>query len=74
MAVRGWAAGVTWTSEIPENEAHQGRETCVHGLGTTPKGQGSDHLCDWRVFTLDKEEFLLYRRFERQVIPMVAPG
>jgi predicted nucleic acid-binding protein len=25
------------------------------------------------VFTLDKEEFRIYRRFERQVIPLVAP-
>lgn len=28
---------------------------------------------DCRVFTLDKAEFLVYRRFERQVIPLVAP-
>jgi predicted nucleic acid-binding protein len=27
-----------------------------------------------RVFTLDKREFQIYRRFERQVIPLVAPG
>jgi uncharacterized protein len=26
-----------------------------------------------RVFTLDKQEFQVYRRFERQVIPLVAP-
>jgi predicted nucleic acid-binding protein len=29
------------------------------------------HNC--RVFTLDKQEFQVYRRFERQVIPLVAP-
>ena len=29
---------------------------------------------DCRVFTLDKTEFQVYRRFERQVIPLVAPG
>ncbi len=29
---------------------------------------------DCRVFTLDKAEFQVYRRFERQVIPLVAPG
>lgn len=29
---------------------------------------------DCRVFTLDKQEFRVYRRFERQVIPLVAPG
>jgi len=28
---------------------------------------------DCRVFTLDKTEFQVYRRFERQVIPLVAP-
>lgn len=28
---------------------------------------------DCRVFTLDKQEFQVYRRFERQVIPLVAP-
>ena len=28
---------------------------------------------DCRVFTLDKGEFQVYRRFERQVIPLVAP-
>jgi predicted nucleic acid-binding protein len=28
---------------------------------------------DCRVFTLDKAEFQVYRRFERQVIPLVAP-
>jgi uncharacterized protein len=28
---------------------------------------------DCRVFTLDKREFQIYRRFERQVIPLVAP-
>jgi predicted nucleic acid-binding protein len=28
---------------------------------------------DCRVFTLDKAEFRIYRRFERQVIPLVAP-
>jgi len=28
---------------------------------------------DCRVFTLDKEDFRVYRRFERQVIPLVAP-
>jgi predicted nucleic acid-binding protein len=28
---------------------------------------------DCRVFTLDKSEFLIYRRFERQLIPLVAP-
>jgi predicted nucleic acid-binding protein len=26
-----------------------------------------------RVFTLDKRDFQVYRRFERQVIPLVAP-
>lgn len=29
---------------------------------------------DCRVFTLDETEFRIYRRFERQVIPLVAPG
>ncbi len=29
---------------------------------------------DSRVFTLDKRDFQIYRRFERQVIPLVAPG
>jgi uncharacterized protein len=29
---------------------------------------------DCRVFTLDQVEFQVYRRFERQVIPLVAPG
>ena len=28
---------------------------------------------DCRVFTLDKTEFQVYRRFERQVIPLVSP-
>ena len=28
---------------------------------------------DCRVFTLDKGDFQLYRRFERQVVPLVAP-
>jgi predicted nucleic acid-binding protein len=28
---------------------------------------------DCRVFTLDQQEFQVYRRFERQVIPLVAP-
>jgi predicted nucleic acid-binding protein len=28
---------------------------------------------DCRVFTLDAAEFRIYRRFERQVIPLVAP-
>ena len=28
---------------------------------------------DCRVFTLDKEDFQVYRRFERQVIPLMAP-
>jgi predicted nucleic acid-binding protein len=28
---------------------------------------------DCRVFTLDAREFRIYRRFERQVIPLVAP-
>jgi predicted nucleic acid-binding protein len=28
---------------------------------------------DCRVFTLDKAEFQTYRRFDRQVIPLVAP-
>ena len=28
---------------------------------------------DSRVFTLDKREFRVYRRFERQVIPLVTP-
>ena len=28
---------------------------------------------DCQVFTLDKEDFRIYRRFERQVIPLVAP-
>jgi len=26
-----------------------------------------------RVFTLDKQDFQVYRRFERHVIPLVAP-
>ena len=29
---------------------------------------------DCRVFTLDRTEFQIYRRFERQVIPLVVPG
>jgi predicted nucleic acid-binding protein len=29
---------------------------------------------DSRVFTLDKRDFQVYRRFERQVIPLIAPG
>jgi len=28
---------------------------------------------DCHVFTLDRQEFGVYRRFERQVIPMIAP-
>jgi predicted nucleic acid-binding protein len=28
---------------------------------------------DCRVFTLDRRDFQVYRRFERQVIPLVAP-
>jgi predicted nucleic acid-binding protein len=28
---------------------------------------------DCRVFTLDKAEFQIYRRFERQVIPLIMP-
>ena len=28
---------------------------------------------DCRLFTLDKQEFQVYRRFERQVIPLIAP-
>lgn len=28
---------------------------------------------DCRVFTLDQQDFQVYRRFERQVIPLVAP-
>jgi uncharacterized protein len=28
---------------------------------------------DCRVFTLDKQDFQVYRRFDRQVIPLVAP-
>jgi predicted nucleic acid-binding protein len=28
---------------------------------------------DCRVFTIDKKEFRIYRRFERQLIPLVAP-
>ncbi len=28
---------------------------------------------DSRVFTLDRHDFQVYRRFERQVIPLVAP-
>jgi len=28
---------------------------------------------DCRFFTFDKQEFQVYRRFERQVIPLVAP-
>ena len=28
---------------------------------------------DCRVFTLDRGDFQTYRRFERQVIPLVAP-
>ena len=33
----------------------------------------SEQKRDCRVFTLDRAEFQLYRRFERQVIPLVAP-
>jgi hypothetical protein len=29
---------------------------------------------DCREFTLNTREFRVYRRFERQVIPLVAPG
>jgi hypothetical protein len=29
---------------------------------------------DCRVFTLDAQDFQVYRRFDRQVIPLVAPG
>jgi predicted nucleic acid-binding protein len=29
---------------------------------------------DCQVFTLDKKDFQTYRRFERQMIPLVAPG
>jgi len=29
---------------------------------------------DCRVFTLDKQDFQVYRRFERHVIPLVTPG
>ncbi len=29
---------------------------------------------DCRIFTLDHADFQVYRRFERQVIPLVAPG
>jgi predicted nucleic acid-binding protein len=28
---------------------------------------------DCRVFTLDRQDFQVYRRYERQVIPLVAP-
>ena len=28
---------------------------------------------DCRVFTLDRADYQIYRRFERQVIPLVAP-
>jgi uncharacterized protein len=28
---------------------------------------------DCRVFTLDRKEFEIYRRFERQVIPLIVP-
>ena len=28
---------------------------------------------DCRLFTLDRKDFQVYRRFERQVIPLVAP-
>jgi hypothetical protein len=28
---------------------------------------------DCKVFTLDKRDFRIYRRLERQVIPLVAP-
>lgn len=28
---------------------------------------------DCKLFTLDKREFQVYRRFERQVIPLVTP-
>ena len=28
---------------------------------------------DCRVFTLDRQDFLVYRRFERQTIPLVIP-
>jgi uncharacterized protein len=29
---------------------------------------------DCRVFTLDVKDFTIYRRFERRVIPLIAPG
>jgi uncharacterized protein len=29
---------------------------------------------DCRVLTIDKGEFQIYRRFERQLIPIIAPG
>jgi predicted nucleic acid-binding protein len=29
---------------------------------------------DCRVLTIDKGEFQMYRRFERQLIPIIAPG
>jgi hypothetical protein len=28
---------------------------------------------DCRVFTLDRRDFQVYRRFDRQMIPLVAP-
>jgi len=28
---------------------------------------------DCRLFTLDQKDFRVYRRFERQVIPLIAP-
>ena len=38
------AAGVPRRLETAENDARKGKETYAHGLGKTPKDQGSGHL------------------------------
>jgi predicted nucleic acid-binding protein len=63
-------------------EAHAGRVTRLlekyadHGmqLADACLVRMSELQRDCRVFTLDPREFRVYRRFERQVIPLVAPG
>ena len=47
-----------------------------HALETScPHAHEASHTEDFGqiVFTIDAEEFRIYRRFERQVIPLVAP-
>jgi hypothetical protein len=44
MAVRAWAAGVTWSLEIAKNEARKGKEMYAHRHGKTPKDQRSAQL------------------------------